>query len=153
MSDLKVYAEDLAVDDFIDLGEIVLSEEEIITFARQWDPQSFHTNDSGSSEHYFGGLVASGAHTLAAFQRLAVLGAHHSWAVMAGKALRDVLFLHPVRPGDRLHGGMRITSIHMTDGSRALVSQFGRLTVRGKPVFEMTIEAYVYRRPGSTPHL
>lgn len=141
------YAEDLVVDEVIDLGEIVLTREDMSDFAAQWDPQPFHTADHDVSAHYFGGVVASGVHTLAAFQRLAVLGAYTSWAVMAGKALRDVRFLQPVQPDDRLQGALRVVSIQLTDAERALVTQHGRLTVSGEPVFEMTVDAYVYRRP------
>jgi acyl dehydratase len=64
------YFEDFQVGDIFDLGSTTVTEEEIIRFARQFDPQPFHTDPVLARDSIFGGLVASGWHTTAMFMRL-----------------------------------------------------------------------------------
>ena len=52
-----------------------MSHEEIVDFASRWDPQPFHVDDEWARDGVFGEVIASGVHSFAIFQRLAVLGA------------------------------------------------------------------------------
>lgn len=70
-----VYAEDLAVGDILDLGSYKMTVEDLHEFSVQWDPQRFHIDEEFAQKGHFGGIIASGIHSLAIFQRLAVLGA------------------------------------------------------------------------------
>src|SRR5436305_12246927 len=74
---------------------------EIVEVAGRWDPQPFHLDEVAAAASHFGGLVASGLHTIAASL---ALGSRETpgTAAMAGLGLDDLRFLHPVRPGDRL---------------------------------------------------
>ena len=67
MSEL-LYAEDLVIGSAWDLGSYVVTEPEIIEFARQWDPQGFHVDPDVAAAGYFGGIIASGIHTMAIFR-------------------------------------------------------------------------------------
>src|SRR2546425_194255 len=71
-------------------------------FARQWDPQPFHTDPELAKESMFGGLVASGWHTGAIAMRMMVTTLHT--AGQGSPGLERVRFLRPVRPGDELSG-------------------------------------------------
>ena len=64
------YFEDFQVGERIELGSLTVSEEEIIAFARQFDPQPFHISPEQAKHSYYGGLIASGWHTVSVLMRL-----------------------------------------------------------------------------------
>ena len=80
------HAEDFTVGEECDLGTYEVTEQEVIAFASHWDPQDIHI-DPGHAETggRYGGLIASGLHTLAILQRLQVLGRREHWNVIAGQ--------------------------------------------------------------------
>ena len=99
-SDGLRYFEDFAPGDVVELGTYPpLSEEEIITFARQWDPQPFHVDPASARDSIFGGLVASGWHTGAISMRLLVEGLLSRAASRGSPGIDRIRFLRPVRPG------------------------------------------------------
>lgn len=106
------YFEDFQVGDIFDLGSTMVTEEEIIRFANQFDPQPFHTDPVLARDSIFGGLVASGWHTTAIFMRLFFDGLLHETASIASPGVDDVRWLKPVRPGDVLRA--RFTVIEST---------------------------------------
>ena len=57
------YFEDFAEGQVYDLGEARVSEQEMVEFARKYDPQSFHVDPAAAQSSIFGGLIASGWHT------------------------------------------------------------------------------------------
>jgi acyl dehydratase len=98
------YFEDFPAGSVFDLGTITVTEKEIIAYARQFDPQYFHVDPERAKESIFGGLVASGSHSLSLFMRLFVdtlLGKTDS---IASPGVDEVRWLRPVRPGDTLRG-------------------------------------------------
>ena len=64
------FYEDFKVGDRFMSGGMTITEAAIIDFARQWDPQPFHTDPAFAAKWTFGGLIASGLHTMAATLRL-----------------------------------------------------------------------------------
>jgi acyl dehydratase len=78
-----------------------ITAEEIKEVAQRWDPMPFHLDDGAGEASHFGGLVASGAHTIAASIRLGALEVPRT-AAIAGLGIDELRFLAPVRPGDRL---------------------------------------------------
>ena len=78
-----------------------ITSEEIKEVAQRWDPMPFHLDEAGGEASHFGGLVASGAHTIAASIRLGALEVPRT-AAIAGLGIDELRFLAPVRPGDRL---------------------------------------------------
>jgi len=140
------YAEDLRVGTRYQLATYPVSVEEIIEFARRWDPQSFHIDPAAAEHSFFGGLIASGLHTMAIFQRLTVEGVYRHWAIIAGRRLRDIELIAPVRGGMVLTGAVEIEDIRPgTD--RALVTTRGGLSADGQQVMESVFETYVHNRP------
>jgi acyl dehydratase len=98
------YFEDFSPGQRFDLGSVVVTEDEILDFARQFDPQPFHTDPVAAARSPFGGLIASGWHTGSLFMRLyadSVLADADSQGSPGVEAMR---WLAPVRPGDRLTG-------------------------------------------------
>jgi acyl dehydratase len=79
----------------------VVTAEEIKEMARRWDPQPFHLDEAAGEASHFGGLVGSGAHTIAVSIRLGA-GEVPRTAAIAGLGIDELRFLAPLRPGDRL---------------------------------------------------
>ncbi len=137
-------AEQLPVGESATLGSHSVSEAEIIRFASEWDSQYFHTDPAAAQESCFGGLIASGLHTLSIFQRLAVAGLFNHYDVVAGTEIREVRFLHPVRPGDVLVGAVHIGSVENDGRGRAAVVMTGTLkNQHGAVVLSLQMEALI----------
>ncbi len=96
------YFEDFQVGQTIDLGTTSASEEEMIAFARQFDPQPFHIDPERAKHSAFGGLIASGWHTASLLMRLLVDGLFNETISMGSPGVDEVRWLQPVRPGDVL---------------------------------------------------
>jgi acyl dehydratase len=79
----------------------LLEEQEIIEYAKRWDPQPFHIDPEYAKTTKFGGLFASGAHLLAICFKL-VSEREPKFAIMAGLEWEKVKFIVPARPGDVL---------------------------------------------------
>ena len=57
------YWEDFRPGEVSEVGSVTVGEDEIVAFARQYDPQPFHIDPEAAKDGPFGGLVASGSHT------------------------------------------------------------------------------------------
>lgn len=141
----KLRAEELSVGEVITLGSRTLGVAEIVAFAQDWDPQDFHTEKAAAARGHFGGVIASGLHTMGVLQRLSVLGALHGWDVIAGRTIRDVQFTLAVRAGMVLDATLEVVRVVPVDENRALVTTTGRITSDGRPVLRMEADAYVRR--------
>lgn len=86
----------------IEAGPYAVTEDELVAFARQWDPQWFHTDAQAAAQGVFGGLIASGWHTCTIAMRLVVQSALEGSESLASPGLGHVRWPHPVRPGDLL---------------------------------------------------
>ena len=105
-----LYAEDLTVGQEYEFGSRTLSEAEIIDFAQQWDPLRIHTDLDYAKDGPFGEVIASGLHTLCAFQRMMVDAFGYDIAHKAGHKL-ELKFLRPVRPGTTLSARCRVKDL------------------------------------------
>ena len=85
-----------------DLGSVVVDEQEVIAFARQFDPQPFHLDKERAEESVFGGLIASGWHTACMAMRLIVDHYLSEVSSEGSPGIDELRWLRPVRPGDQL---------------------------------------------------
>ena len=92
-----LWLEDLRLEETIDCGTFRLTEDEIIAFARQYDPQPFHLTLEAASESVFGGLVASSVQTIA-LSVSRMVRALAGVKIIGGVALEDVKLHRPVWP-------------------------------------------------------
>ncbi|QTS02126.1 MaoC family dehydratase N-terminal domain-containing protein [Rhodococcus qingshengii] len=142
-----VFAEDLEIGQVIPLGSYSVTEEEIVEFATQWDPQWFHVDKEAAESGVFGGLIASGLHTLSICQKLVVASLYDQWNVIAGKAMRDVSFLRPLRPGDTLSGKVTVDNVVFDNRARGLVTITAKLVdAHGNRVLDVVTDAYLHCR-------
>jgi acyl dehydratase len=98
----KRYFEDFVVGESIEFGSYTLTEEEIIAFAKQFDPQPFHVDPEKAAASFYGGLIASGWHTASTYMRLLVNGLLQDTQSLGSPGVDELRWLKPVRPGDTL---------------------------------------------------
>ena len=107
----KRYLEDYEPSAVYEFGSVVVEEEEIIAFARRYDPQVFHTDPAAARKTAFGGLVASGWHTAALAMRMLVDHYISHVACLGAPGADELRWLKPVRPGDTL--SLRVTVLEV----------------------------------------
>lgn len=86
----------------IDGGRHAVTEAEIIEFARQYDPQWFHTDPVRARDSRWKGLIASGWMTCSIAMDLAVKSVLADSESIGSPGVEQLKWLHPVRPGDEL---------------------------------------------------
>ncbi|MDR6534454.1 MaoC family dehydratase [Variovorax soli] len=86
----------------IEAGPYLVTEAEVLQFAKAYDPQWFHTDAEAAAEGPFGGLIASGWHTGGIAMRLVTDAALAGSESFASPGLAYVKWPNPVRPGDAL---------------------------------------------------
>jgi acyl dehydratase len=100
---MSLFFEDFQVGAVREAGHYTLSKEEILDFARQFDPQPFHVDEETARRSQFGGLIASGWHTMALCHKILVTEflAPDSGS-LGSPGVDEIRWLKPVRPGDTL---------------------------------------------------
>jgi len=94
--------EDFEPGQRFDAGEREITAEAIKAFAAEWDPQPFHLDEDAAAESHFGGLIASGFHTLLTAFVLTLESRTWRAVSMGSPGIDEIRWLAPVRPGDRL---------------------------------------------------
>jgi acyl dehydratase len=107
--------EDFHVGDTFELGPLSVTEEEIIAFANQFDPQYFHNDPQRAKGSIFGGLVASGWHIGSLYMRMFFDGVLSKTDSIGSPGIDQVRWLQPVRPNDTLHGRFTILDARASD--------------------------------------
>lgn len=108
-SDLLHY-EDFPEGLVIPFGNYHLSKEEVIAYAREWDPQPFHLDEEAGKNSVLGGLAASGWQSSAILIRLAVEAYANKSAAMASNSMEEVRWVKPVLGGETLTGRATVLS-------------------------------------------
>ena len=98
------YWDDYEVGQKYPLGSTTFTEQEIVDFARQFDPQPFHVDAAAAKQSMYGGLIASGWHVAAKMMRLFVDNYVDRRTALGSPGLDELRWLKPVRPGDTLSG-------------------------------------------------
>jgi len=139
----------------LDIGATAVSrpydvaEEEIIAFARQFDPRPFHVDRDAAAASIFGGITASSAHIFSIATRLTIELA--PWfRVLAAMGFDETRFPNPVRPNDRLVFTIRVDNkrISQSRTDRGIVHCIGTLcNHKHEIVMERGATLLVARRP------
>lgn len=150
---MGLFLEDFHPGDVAETASRVVTREEIVAFARQFDPQPFHVDEEAAKATPYGGLIASGWHTAAICMRLVVDRAVGNGAAgsLGSPGVDELRWLRPVRPGDELT--VRIEVLEVTPSrskpDRGVVKL--RYTMRnqdGQEVMTMIGLGIMRRRPG-----
>jgi len=146
-----IYLEDLEVGKETYFGSYEVTRDEVIDFARKYDPQPFHLSDEAAAETHFGRLAASGWHSCA--MTMAVIARHVVDTEQAGlgsPGVDELRWLKPVYPGDTLHVSSRIVEVRPSRSKPEIGSFRSATTVtnqHGQPVLSFTSIVLMRRRP------
>jgi acyl dehydratase len=144
------YFEDFIPGQEIALGSRSVSEEEIIAFASQFDPQPFHVNHDAAAASIFGGVIASGWHTCSMMMRLVVDNLLSESSSMGSPGLDGVRWLLPVRAGDTISVSYLTTRVKPSTSrlDRGVVwSKWTATNQHGEPVCTIEGMGMFGRRP------
>ena len=145
------YFEDLEVGAETDFGTYHVTREEVVDFARKYDPQPFHLSDEAAAETHFGRLSASGWHTAAMVMSVIarkVVG--EKQAGLGSPGIDELRWLKPVYPGDTLHVRGEILDKTPSRSKPDIGSFRTRTTVTnqdGVPVMTFVSIVLIRRRP------
>ena len=145
-----IYFEDLEIGAETYFGSYEVTREEVLEFARRYDPQPFHLSDEAAAQTHFGRLAASGWHTCA--MTMAVIArkvVEQEQAGLGSPGVDELRWLKPVFPGDTLHVRSRIVD-KTPSRSRPEIGSFRSATVVTNqdevPVLKFTSIVLIRRR-------
>lgn len=145
-----MYLEDFEPGQTYGSERITVSQEEIIGFATQFDPQPFHLDPEAAKTTFFRGLSASGWHTAALTMRLLVGGEMVPAGGLIGAGFEKLAWPRPVRPGDTLRvmsevlevrpsrsrptqGMIKVRSMTLNQNDDVVQESVGNLVVMARP--------------------
>jgi acyl dehydratase len=146
------YWEDFAVGDETVHGSRRVTEEEIVRFAQEFDPQPFHVDPEAAAASPYGGLIASGWHTAALYMGLFVRAELLGSASLGSPGVEELRWLVPVRPGDVLTGRSRIVDAWPSETNPrrgTVVGEHELVNQRGEVVMRMRARGHLARRPAA----
>ncbi|PJI37978.1 MaoC family dehydratase [Ferrovibrio sp.] len=144
------YLEDFAVGQTMEFPPRTVSEDEIIAFARDYDPQPFHLDKEAARQSLFGGLCASGWHTAGMMMRMLVDNVIGKYASMGSPGVDQLRWVKPVFPGDTLHLRGEILDVKSSRSKpdRGVVtSRYEMKNQKGETVLTMQAKGMYARRP------
>ena len=113
-----VHLEDIEVGQVVEFGRISVSKQDIITFARAYDPQPMHIDEEAAKASIVGGLCASGFHSCAIMMRMIADGLlKGGWTSLGSPGIDECKWLKPLFPDQVLTGRVTCT------GKRALAKR------------------------------
>ena len=146
-----IYFEDIEIGHESFFGSYEVTREEVIEFAKKYDPQPFHLSDEEAAKTHFGRLAASGWHTCA--MTMAVIARHvvkDEQAGLGSPGVDELRWLKPVYPGDTLHVRGRIIEKTPSRSKPEIGSFRTETTVTNQddvPVMRYTSTVLIRRRP------
>ena len=146
------YFDDIEVGDATEFGHYDVTREEVLEFARKYDPQPFHLSDEAAAKTHFGRLAASGWHTCA--MTMAVIARHvvdDQQAGLGSPGVDELRWLKPVYPGDTLRVESEIVEVTPSRSKPDIGSFRSSVTVFNQddlPVLRFTSIVLIRRRPG-----
>lgn len=150
-----IYFEDLVVGSETDFGSYEVTREEVIEFAKKYDPQPFHLSDEAAAKTHFKRLAASGWHTCAMTMAVCVrfMSSGEGQAGLGSPGIDELRWLKPVYPGDTIHVRGKIVEKTPSRSKPEIGSYRTHTTVsnqHGEPVLTFTSIVLIRRRPEAT---
>jgi acyl dehydratase len=146
-----IYFEDLEVGKETYFGSYEVTREEVLEFARKYDPQPFHLSDEEAAKTHFGRLAASGWHTCAmAMAVIARYVVEDEQAGLGSPGVDELRWLKPVYPGDTLHVHSKIVEKTPSRSKPEIGSFRTQTTILNQddvPVLRFTSIVLIRRRP------
>ena len=145
------YLEDIKVGTKASFGHYEVTRDEVLDFARKYDPQPFHLDDEAAAKTHFGRISASGWHTCAMTMAMLVENlTKNKQAGLGSPGLDELRWLKPVYPGDTLRVESEIIEVTPSRSRPERGSTKAKVTVfnqKDEPVMRLISIGLVARRP------
>ena len=144
------YWDDMKAGEVVELGTHTMDKERMLSFAREFDPQPFHTDEKAAAASIWGGIIASGWHTGSTLMRLFYDGFLKDAASLGSPGIDELRWIKPVRPGDTLSA--RLVILEATPSrskpDRGIIRSLMELrNQQGEVVMTTTGVNFFFRRP------
>lgn len=146
---MTVYYEDLAPGQIWDYGGDTMREDEMIAFAKTWDPRPFHVDPAAAAASLYGAITASGVMSIAVLTRLCC-HATGDWAVAGALGFDKLRFATALKAGDTVEGRTEILGKRLSNsraGLGIIRSRESLTNQRGEVVVEYDAAFLIARRP------
>ena len=146
------YWDDIKAGDVVELGSCTMDKERMLSFAREFDPQPFHTDEKAAAASIWGGLIASGWHTGSVLMRLFYEGFLKDTASLGSPGIDELRWIKPVRAGDTLSARLTVleTTASRSKPDRGIMRSVMELRNQsGEVVMTTTGVNFFSRRAGS----
>lgn len=148
-----IFFDDIQVGQGTYFGSYAVTREEVLEFARKYDPQPFHLSDEEAAKTHFGRLAASGWHTCA--MTMAVMArkvVEEQQAGLGSPGLDELRWLKPVYPGDTLFVSGEVVKVRASRSKPDIGSVWTAMRVANQhdlPVLTFTSIVLMKRRPAA----
>jgi acyl dehydratase len=136
----RIHWDDFSPGQVIECGSRLVTRNEIVAFAAEYDPQPMHLDEHAARASLLGGLVASGWHSCCILMRMMSDSLLGEAAFMGAPGVEEVRWLAPIRPGERI----------MARGSRPDMGfvkfRFELIGVSDQPVMTLIVSPMFARR-------
>jgi acyl dehydratase len=146
------YFEDFPAGEVVEFGDREVTAQEIVAFARQFDPQAFHLGEDEARATVAGGLIASGWHTASMMMRMIYDAMLFDTAGQGSPGMDAIDWLKPVRPGDRLRVRRTTVSARSTRSRPeigVIEARFELMNQNREIVMTQQGSMFFRRRPGA----
>jgi len=148
-----IYFEDIVVGSSRRFGSYAVTREEVIEFARKYDPQPFHLSDEAAAQTHFGRLSASGWHSCAMMMAMLVADMkEHQQAGLGSPGQEQLRWIKPVYPGDTLSVQTEVIDKRVSQSRPEMGLYRSRITVfnqHDEPVLETIATGLIRTRGGA----
>ena len=145
------YFDDFQVGESFRSAGVTVTESEIIRYALDYDPQPFHIDAEAAARSPFGGLIASGSHTLGLGWRMFLQEGLLKACSLGSPGIDELRWPAPVRPGDTVHMEAEVLETRPSSSKPdrgTLRMGYRIVNQRGEAVLTMTIIHILRRRGG-----
>jgi acyl dehydratase len=147
------YFDDFQVGERFRSPGATVTESEIVSYAFAYDPQPFHIDAEAAAESPFGGLIASGMHTLGVGWRMFLQEGLLKACSLGSPGIDELRWTAPVRPGDTIHTEAQVLKTRPSSSRSdrgTLHMGYRMVNQRGETVLTMTIIHILKRAPGNS---
>ena len=144
--------ENFSVGERFEFGDYLVTDEEIVEFARRYDPQPFHLDAEAAARSHFGGLIASGWMSCSVLMQLVCDHFIPPASSMGSPGVDELRWLKPVRPGDRLRAAVEVVGVKASQSkpSRGVITvQQELINQHGECVLTLLGRGMYQRRPSA----
>ena len=146
------FLDDLSPGQRFATGGLTFTEASIVEFAWRFDPQPFHLDAGAAAASPYGGLIASGFHSLSACFRLFIQTGVLRDSSIGSPGMDELRWLAPVRPGDTLHAEVEVVEVRPSSSKpdRGIARlRYQGINQRGEPVLRVDVLHLLKRRPAA----